>query len=49
MLPPESLPQYGQDTLLGKPAQPAEVAPVYVFLASSEAKLISGAVIQVGQ
>ena len=48
MLPPESVQQYGQDTLLGKPAQPAEIAPVYVFLASPEAKLVSGAVIQVG-
>ena len=34
-------------TPLGRPGQPAEVAPVYVLLASDEASYISGARIEV--
>lgn len=38
---------FGQDTPLGRPGQPVEVAPAYVFLASDEASYISGATIPV--
>lgn len=44
---PESLPSFGQDTPLGRPGQPAELAPAYVYLASTDASYVSGAVIPV--
>jgi NAD(P)-dependent dehydrogenase (short-subunit alcohol dehydrogenase family) len=44
---PDHLPEFGQDTPLGRAGQPAEVAPAYVFLASSEASYVSGAVVPV--
>ncbi len=34
--PPEALPKFGQQTPLGRPGQPAELAPAYVYLASAE-------------
>jgi hypothetical protein len=36
--------EFGQNTVLGRPAQPAELAPIYVFLASPEASYITGEV-----
>jgi NAD(P)-dependent dehydrogenase (short-subunit alcohol dehydrogenase family) len=39
---PEKLPQFGADTPLARPGQPAEIAPLYVLLASSEAGFTSG-------
>jgi NAD(P)-dependent dehydrogenase (short-subunit alcohol dehydrogenase family) len=44
---PEKLSKFGGDTPLGRPAQPAELAPAFVFLASSSASYITGAVIPV--
>jgi NAD(P)-dependent dehydrogenase (short-subunit alcohol dehydrogenase family) len=41
-LPKESVEEFGASTLFKRPAQPAELAPVYVFLASDEASYISG-------
>jgi len=38
---------FGEDTPMGRPGQPAEVAPAYVFLASDDASYISGATIPV--
>lgn len=38
---------FGENTPLGRPAQPAELAPAYVFLASNEASYITGAVLPV--
>lgn len=35
--PPEDVPKFGANTPLGRPGQPAEIAPVYVLLASAEA------------
>lgn len=32
--PPEALEEFGKDTPLGRPGQPCEVAPSYVFPAS---------------
>jgi hypothetical protein len=46
-MPPEQVEKFGKDTPLGRPGQPAEVAPVYVLLASDEASYISGARIEV--
>lgn len=43
----EKLVKFGDDTPLGRPGQPAELAPTYVFLASNEASYISGEVIGV--
>jgi NAD(P)-dependent dehydrogenase (short-subunit alcohol dehydrogenase family) len=44
---PDSLPEFGQDTPLGRAGQPAELAPAYVFLASPEASYVSGAIVPV--
>jgi len=38
---------FGEDTPMGRPGQPVEVAPAYVFLASEEASYIAGATIPV--
>ncbi|SFH40171.1 glucose 1-dehydrogenase [Pedobacter insulae] len=38
---------FGQDTPMGRPGQPAEVAPAFVFLASDEASYVAGATIPV--
>ena len=46
-MPEEQVENFGSDTPLGRAGQPAEVAPVYVMLASDEASYISGAVIAV--
>jgi NAD(P)-dependent dehydrogenase (short-subunit alcohol dehydrogenase family) len=42
-MPPEKVGQFGSDTPLGRAGQPAELAPVYVLLASDEGSYISGA------
>lgn len=39
--------EFGKSTHLGRPGQPSEVAPAYVFLASEDASYISGQVIHV--
>jgi hypothetical protein len=43
--PGEKNAQFGADTPLGRPGQPAELAPLYVFLACDESRYISGEVI----
>jgi len=43
----EKLPKFGEDTPLGRPGQPAELAGAYVFLASQESSYVSGEVIGV--
>lgn len=45
--PLEKLVKFGDDTPLGRPGQPAELASTYVFLASEESSYISGEVIGV--
>jgi NAD(P)-dependent dehydrogenase (short-subunit alcohol dehydrogenase family) len=42
-MPAEKVQSFGADTPLGRPGQPAELAPVYVMLASDEASYVSGA------
>ena len=44
---PESTANFGADNPMGRPAQPAELAPLYVFLASAESSYIAGEVIGV--
>ena len=41
---PEKLPQFGADTPLGRAGQPAELAPLYVLLASEESSYSTGQV-----
>ena len=43
--PLEKLVKFGDDTPLGRPGQPAELAPLYVFLASEESSYVSGEII----
>ncbi len=47
---PSTMPNYetfGDNTPMGRPGQPVEVAPIFVFLASEEASYIAGATIPV--
>jgi NAD(P)-dependent dehydrogenase (short-subunit alcohol dehydrogenase family) len=39
--------EFGKDTAMGRPGQPEEVAPAFVFLASDEASYITGQVLHV--
>jgi len=43
----EKLRHFGENTPLGRAAQPAELAGAYVYLASPEASYVSGAVLPV--
>jgi len=43
--PPEQVETFGKQTPLGRPAQPAELAPAYVFLASDDSRFMTGEVI----
>jgi NAD(P)-dependent dehydrogenase (short-subunit alcohol dehydrogenase family) len=42
-MPPDSVESFGENTPLGRAGQPAELAPIYVLLASDDASYISGA------
>jgi NAD(P)-dependent dehydrogenase (short-subunit alcohol dehydrogenase family) len=46
-MPPEKVGSFGQQVPIGRPGQPAELAPVYVLLAGDEASYVSGARIAV--
>lgn len=47
-LPPEKVAQFGKSNPMGRPAQPEELAPAYVFLASNaDSSYITGTVLQV--
>ena len=43
-MPQEKVKTFGQDTLLKRPAQPKEMAPIYVLLASDQGSYITGMV-----
>ncbi len=45
--PTEDLPGFGESTPLGRPGQPAELAPAYVFLASAESSYVVGETLHV--
>lgn len=44
---PEKVPEFGADTPLGRPGQPAELASAYVFLADPASSYVSGAIVPV--
>jgi NAD(P)-dependent dehydrogenase (short-subunit alcohol dehydrogenase family) len=47
-LPPEDVAKFGKKSPMGRPAQPEELAPAYVFLASNaDSSYITGIVLQV--
>jgi NAD(P)-dependent dehydrogenase (short-subunit alcohol dehydrogenase family) len=43
-MPKEKVEKFGESNPQGRPAQPVELAPAYVFLASDEARFVNGAV-----
>ena len=43
-MPEERVKTFGADTAFGRAAQPVEIAPLYVFLASNEARFVTGEV-----
>ena len=45
--PPEEVAKFGTDSPMKRPAQPVEIAPAYVFLASEDARFISGQILHV--
>jgi hypothetical protein len=46
-MPEEKAQKFGQDSPLGRPGQPAELAPLFVFLASNDSSYITGEVVGV--
>ncbi len=43
--PPEKMPDFGKDTPMGRPGQPNEVAPAFLFLACEDSSYMSGQVL----
>jgi NAD(P)-dependent dehydrogenase (short-subunit alcohol dehydrogenase family) len=46
-MPAEKVKNFGKQTLVGRAAQPAELAPAFVFLASNDARYITGSIVDV--
>lgn len=46
-MPAEHAANFGKDSPMGRPAQPAELAPIFVFLASQESSYVNGEVVGV--
>ena len=46
-MPPEKVAHFGEQVPMKRPAQPRELAPVYVLLASDDASYVSGAMVAV--
>ena len=46
-MPEEKVNSFGQDVPLKRPGQPAELAPAYVLLASSDSSYMTGSTVQV--
>ena len=45
--PEEKLPKFGENVPLKRPGQPAELAPVYVYLASQESSYVTAEIMGV--
>ena len=43
-MPQEQVREFGHDSSFERAAQPVEIAPVFVFLASNEARFVTGEV-----
>jgi NAD(P)-dependent dehydrogenase (short-subunit alcohol dehydrogenase family) len=43
-MPAEKVKKFGADTAFGRAAQPVEIAPLFVFLASGESRFVTGEV-----
>ncbi|MES2326543.1 MAG: SDR family oxidoreductase [Pseudomonadota bacterium] len=43
--PPEKVPEFGKDTPMGRPGQPNEVAPSFLFLACEDSSYMTGQVL----
>lgn len=43
--PPEKIPDFGKDTPMGRPGQPNEVAPAFLFLTCEDSSYMSGQVL----
>jgi NAD(P)-dependent dehydrogenase (short-subunit alcohol dehydrogenase family) len=43
--PPEKIPDFGKDTPMGRPGQPNEVAPSFLFLACEDSSYMAGQVL----
>jgi hypothetical protein len=43
----EKVQHFGENSPMGRPAQPAELAPAYVFLASDESRYVNGEILAV--
>jgi NAD(P)-dependent dehydrogenase (short-subunit alcohol dehydrogenase family) len=43
--PPEAMKDFGKDTPMGRPGQPNEVAPAFLFLACEDSSYMSGQVL----
>ena len=46
-MPPEEVENFGHEVALGRPGQPEELAPAYVFLASSDGSFVTGSLVHV--
>jgi len=44
-MPKEQVEQFGKQVPMGRPGQPDELAPAYVFLASNDSSYMSGQVL----
>jgi NAD(P)-dependent dehydrogenase (short-subunit alcohol dehydrogenase family) len=45
--PPKRVKEFGKDTPMGRPGQPEELAPAYVYLASDDSSYVSGQTLHV--
>jgi NAD(P)-dependent dehydrogenase (short-subunit alcohol dehydrogenase family) len=43
--PPEKVPEFGKDTPMGRPGQPNEVAPSFLFLACEDSSYVTGQIL----
>ena len=44
---PEQVSRFGEDNPMERPAQPVEIAPAFVFLASDEGRFVNGEILGV--